>query len=219
MSEPSARLFLITPAIEDAAGFSPSLEAALAAGDIACLLLRAPPHDERLRRDIAVALAPLVQAYGTALLLDGDTRAAASAGADGVHVTGLGDDFDQALRSMKPSRIVGVGGIQSRDDAMVAGERGADYLMFGGSIDGDDDPLDARIDRVAWWAEIFQVPCVACASALSEVEPLAVAGADFVALADAVWDDPRGPAEAVRNAVRALEAAQARRTEAGMERV
>ena len=220
MSEPSARLYLITPVVADAGAFAPKLEAALGAGDVACLLLRTPTHDDRLRRAIAETLAPLVQQHGTALLLESDTRAAASAGADGVHVMDGGEALGQALRSMKPDRIVGVGRIETRDDAMLAGESGADYLMFGDLVDRDGPhSLDERLDWVAWWAEIFQVPCVARAYALSEVQSLAAAGAEFVALEEAVWDDARGPAAAVLEALSALRAADALRAALGIEQV
>ena len=32
---------------------------------------------------------------------------------------------------LKPERIVGVGGLATRHDAMLAAEQGADYVMFG----------------------------------------------------------------------------------------
>ncbi|MGH6915390.1 MAG: thiamine phosphate synthase, partial [Geminicoccales bacterium] len=59
---------------------------------------------------------------------------------------------------------------------------------------------DARLlELIAWWNELFVLPCLAegaldaaaCAS-------LARAGADFVALGDAVWRHPDGAAAGVR---------------------
>ena len=52
-------------------------------------------------------------------------------GVDGAHVTGAGEALAEALASLHPERIVGAGGLRSRDDAMTAGEVGADYVMFG----------------------------------------------------------------------------------------
>ena len=49
-------------------------------------------------------------------------------------------------------------------------------------------------ERVAWWARVFEVPCVGFAASLEEVEPLAAAGADFVAVGDCVFGDARGGA-------------------------
>ena len=62
----------------------------------------------------------------------------------------------------------------------------------------------AIIDLVTWWAELFEVPCVGWAMNLDEVAGLAGAGADFVAIGDAVWLDPRGPGSAMAAAAAQL---------------
>ena len=56
--------------------------------------------------------------------------------------------------------------------------------------DGWTPPLTETTERVAWWAEIFETPCVAYAARLDDVATLAAAGADFVALGDALWSAP-----------------------------
>ena len=48
----------------------------------------------------------------------------------------------------------------------------------------------AILERVGWWAEVFEIPCVALAASLDEVGALAAAGADFVAVGDFIWTDP-----------------------------
>src|SRR5829696_3232674 len=89
--------------------------------------------------------------------------------------------------------------------APAAQEAGADYLLFGEPRpDGSLPPLDAVVERAAWWAEIFETPCVAFAPSLDAVPRLAATGAEFVAIADAVWDHPDGPAAAIRAALAAL---------------
>ena len=42
-------------------------------------------------------------------------------------------------------------------------------------------------ERVAWWAEVLTIPCVGYAASLDEVEALARAGADFVAIGESIW--------------------------------
>ncbi len=90
---------------------------------------------------------------------------------------------------------------------MTAGEYGVDYVMFGGP-DGAESHEDI-VARVDWWAEIFNVPCVAYAHALTDVGDLAAAGADFVALGRAVFEDPRGVAPALAEVAARLAAYQA----------
>jgi len=73
---------------------------------------------------------------------------------------------------------------------MLAAERGADYVMFGlPDASGRRPPFDAIEERVNWWAELFELPCIAYADAIEEISALVAAGADFVALGDWLWRD------------------------------
>ena len=87
---------------------------------------------------------------------------------------------------------------------MTAAERGADYVMFGDSRNEPRPSLDAITERVAWWAEVFEIPCVAMADSLDEIGLLAAAGAEFVAVGEFIWSDPRGVSAAVRDAAARL---------------
>jgi thiamine-phosphate pyrophosphorylase len=194
---PAPRLYLITPAVAEAGTFIAPFEAALAAGDIACVLLRAGDTS------VVRKLAPIAQRRGIACLVD-DLHLAAEGDCDGVHVHG--PTLDAAVAAMKPRRIVGVGGLATRHDAMLAGEAEVDYLMFGGP-DEARDFAEIR-ERIAWWAEIFNPPCVGYARRLDEAAALAGSGADFVALCELVWADPRGPAAGIEAVQRALGAAR-----------
>lgn len=197
------RLYLVTPPVHDAAAFARVLEPALAA-DIAAVLLRLPPagESELIRR--VKALAPVIQNSGAALILDNTPDLVGRSGADGAHLTGI-DAFNAALESLKPERIAGAGGMYTRHDAMIAAEAGADYVMFGEpDAEGRRPSMDAVKERVAWWAEVFQPPCVAFAAAFDEIAPLAAAGADFIAAGEFIWADAHGPAAAVAAAAAQL---------------
>jgi thiamine-phosphate pyrophosphorylase len=199
MPEPSTRLYLILPAIADRAGFKPLLDSALDGSDVACVLLRQPRHDDI--KATAQALLSVVQARDAAFLVEGDPRLAARIGADGVHVGYSADAVESAVSSLGREAIVGAGRLATRDDAMSAGEAGASYVMFGEpDADGACPAPEHTLERVTWWADIFTVPCVGYAGALGEIGPLAQAGAEFVALGDAVWKDPVGPANAIKEA-------------------
>src|SRR5215831_9930126 len=167
-TRPAPRLYLVTP--PDPAAVAPeALAHALGVADIAAVLLRLPGADERGQINHAKALAPAVQDKGAALLLDGHPELAARAGADGAHLTGIAALKD-ALATLKPARIAGCGALASRHDAMLAGEAGADYVMFGEpDASGRRPSFQAVAERVAWWAELFEIPCVGFAASLDEV--------------------------------------------------
>jgi len=201
---PAPRLYLVTPPVDDAQAFAPQLEAAMAAGDVAAVLLRLADADERTQINRAKALGRIVQDKDAALLLDGHADLVARAGADGAHLAGI-DAFSQALETLKPERIAGAGQLDTRHDAMLAAEQGADYVMFGEPGENVERPEFAAIEeRVAWWAEVFEAPCVGFAASPAEVAPLVKAGADFVALGDWAWADPRGIAVCVAEAAARL---------------
>jgi thiamine-phosphate pyrophosphorylase len=203
------RLYLITPALAEAESFAPALEAALGAGDVACVLVRFSGPDEGTAKKIVRALLPIAQQHEAALLVEGDPKVAVRTDADGVHVRGQGDQLEEqlgeAIETLKPDRIVGAGGVKTRHDSMAVGELEIDYVMFGDpSPDGWTPLLEQVIERVSWWTEIFTVPCVGFAPRLEDVATISQAGADFVALGDAVWNDERGAAAAVAQAQAAL---------------
>ena len=198
------RLYLVTPALDDAAPFISALDAALDAGDVAAVLLRLADADERSLTNRAKAVAAAVQRRDIALLIDGRTEIVGRAGADGAHITGI-EAFAAALPTLKPDRIAGAGGLRSRHDAMLAGETGADYVMFGDpDRRGHRPSFDTIEERLKWWAELVEIPCVGYATNAGEVRPLAQAGADFVALGDWIWTHPEGVVAAVAAAAGAL---------------
>src|SRR5690606_4049973 len=111
---------------------------------------------------------PVVQGAGAALLLEGRPDLVARAGADGAHLTGI-ERLNAAVGMLKPDRIAGCGGLATRHDAMTAAEASADYVMFGGpDAAGQRPSFTAVLERVAWWAEVFEVPCVGYAETLDE---------------------------------------------------
>jgi thiamine-phosphate pyrophosphorylase len=198
---PKSRLMLITPLVEDADAFAPALEAAMGAADIAAAIVRLAPADERRQLARAKRLLGAVQSTGAAGILEGLPDLIGKSGADGLHVLGAAPELAELTERFQPEKIVGAGRLPARHDAMTAGEAGVDYVLFG------DEPVDiaALLDRVEWWAGLFEIPCVAVAKRPEEVRALGEAGADFVALGDWIWTAQSGPAAAVRGAAQALE--------------
>ncbi|MEA2922293.1 MAG: thiamine-phosphate pyrophosphorylase [Bradyrhizobium sp.] len=206
---PRPRLYLATPVVGDPSALIASLPGVLAEADIAAVLVRLQPTDQRTMISRVKALAPAVQGSGAALLLDGHVELVARGGADGAHLTGI-EAMQDALPSLKPDRIAGVGGLPTRHDSMAAGEAGADYVLFGEpDARGQRPSAEAIAERLQWWAELFEPPCVGFAASREEACEFAAAGADFVLVGDFIWADPRGPAAALKDAEQAIRQAHA----------
>jgi thiamine-phosphate pyrophosphorylase len=194
---PVPRLYLATPMTDDPSTLVASLPGLLAGADVAAVLLRLAPADPRTMISRVKALAPAIQDSGTALLLDGHFELVARSGADGAHLIGI-EAMAEALPTLKPDRIAGVGGLATRHDSMAAGEAGADYVLFGEpDARGQRPSTEAIAERLQWWAELFEPPCVGFAASREEAFEFAAAGADFVLVGDIIWGDSRGPAAAL----------------------
>jgi len=194
------RLYLISPPRLSAANFLGPLKEALKGGDVASFQLRLKDvGDDEIRRAVDT-LRPMVQAAGTAFILNDRPDLAAQLGCDGVHI-GQEDASYAEARRLLPDGIVGVTCHDSRHLAMEAAEAGADYVAFGAFFPTQtkEPKTKADIDLLRWWGEMMVVPCVAIGGITVQNAPMLVeAGADFLAVSAGVWEHPDGPQDAVR---------------------
>jgi thiamine-phosphate pyrophosphorylase len=205
------RLYLITPPALDAAPFAETLKAALDAGDVACVQLRLKGvTDDHILRTADV-LMPIVQRAGTAFILNDRPDLAQALGADGVHVGQEDMPYAKARQIVGPDAIVGVTCHASRHLAMEAGEAGADYVAFGAFFPTatKDAPTRADVELIEDWTMATTVPCVAIGGITADnCGGIVRAGADFIAVSGAVWNDADGPAAAVKKLNDAIRAAR-----------
>jgi len=190
--KPRCRLYLQLPG-EPTAKLEAELKQALARVDIACVLLARGNNgrdEDRLSR-----LIDLAQSAGAACLIEHEAELAERLGADGVHLAPDPDDYRKARALLGSEASIGVGCGLARHEAMSLAELGADYVGFGplspsASQSGEIDGIDRCAKLIAWWAEIFVVPCVAFnideADAALKVATL---GADFVAPSKLIWSE------------------------------
>ena len=195
------RLYLISPPRIAPNDFAGVLKDALKGGDVASFQLRLKDvSDDEIRRACDV-LRPIVQANGTAFILNDRPDLAAELGCDGVHV-GQEDAPYAEARRLLPSGIVGVTAHDSRHLAMEAAEAGADYVAFGAFFPTrtKEPKTSADIELLRWWGEMMVVPVVAIGGITVENAPALVeAGADFLAVAAGVWEHAGGPQTAVQS--------------------
>lgn len=200
--KPHTRLVLVTPVVDDAVAFAPKLEKVCAAGDVAAVILRLATEDEVMALSAIRIVSTHLQASGAALLLSDMPSLVEASGADGVHFSSI-DQMQATRTKLGAGKLCGVGSLPSRHDAMVASESGVDYVLFGEpEASGKRPGFAALLERVSWWSEIFQLPCVAYAASLDEVPRLAEARADFVALGEAIWSAGDNAPQAIEKASR-----------------
>ncbi len=116
------------------------------------------------------------------LLVRGAPAAASRVEVDGAHLAAA-EEVARARQTLGRDALIGVDCGLSRHAAMVAGEAGADYVLFGSL---DLAPPGAVTDLVAWWRELFVLPCAAAGRYSPETAAaMADAGADFLATSEA----------------------------------
>jgi thiamine-phosphate pyrophosphorylase len=208
--EVHARLYVVATAGADARQLGELLDAAGAA-----TLLIAPGADGSLTAAVARPLVELAQRRDVAALIEGDAQLARTLRADGVHLPWSKDivaRYIEAREILGNRYIVGVDVGRSRHDAMTLAEDGADYIAFGipGHVEDRLAAAARRLELVAWWGEIFEVPCVAFdVENAPDATALAAAGADFIAMrpgADLTPADYRQLAQSIAEAAVGREA-------------
>ncbi len=175
----SSRLYLVLPA-KLTAIFVNGLTRVLTEWEPACILLSDDASEAE--PGLVPRLREVTAAREVALLVANDPERAEAIGADGVHLPPDVARFEEARGRLGQRAIIGVGCIESRHDAMVMAELGADYVGFG------PGPGDRQAELIAWWSEIFVVPSVAFDVETPEAaERLLGLGVDFAAPSPRLW--------------------------------
>ncbi|MGF1649213.1 MAG: thiamine phosphate synthase [Hyphomicrobiaceae bacterium] len=137
-----------------------------------------PQKDRPLTAQDVLPLVAASQDRDVAVLLTDDAAVARIVRADGVHLTRCRDPlavYGEARDILGKRAIVGAEPDATRHQAMELGEAGADYIAFAAAscdrqLDGSHDQRadqgsdwlqELWLERIAWWTEIFEIPCLA----------------------------------------------------------
>ena len=196
---PPCKLYLISPPAIDA-GFAETLAIALDAGPVAAFQLRLKGIDEHRIAELAGPLQAVCASREVAFIVNDSIGLAKRLNADGVHLGQDDGDPRDARDVLGAEAQIGVTCHDSRHLAMEAGEAGADYVAFGAfyPTTTKETKHQPELSILGWWSTLFELPSVAIGGITPDnAAPLIAAGADFLAVSGAVWNDPEGPAAAV----------------------
>ncbi|MDB5667691.1 MAG: thiamine phosphate synthase [Alphaproteobacteria bacterium] len=193
------QLYLISPG-DVGGGFADRLKAALAGGPVAAFQFRVKDVDQHEAVRLAEPLQRICAQHDVAFIVNDSASLAKRIGADGVHLGQEDDDPREARALLGPSAQIGVTCHDSRHLAMEAGEAGADYVAFGSFFPTTTKEVSHHPEPsiLSWWVTLFELPCVAIGGITPQNgRALVEAGADFLAVSNAVWGHPDGPGAAV----------------------
>ena len=184
-----AKLYLISPQ-EVGGSFPGRLETALEPGVASAFQLRVKDVPEHELARLAEPLQRICADADVTFIVNDSMALAKRLGADGVHLGQSDGDVREARALLGPSAQIGKTCHDSRHFAMEAGEAGADYVAFGAFYPTTTKPSHYRPPPsiLTWWSAVFEIPCVAIGGITPDnAKPLVDAGADFLAVCQAVW--------------------------------
>lgn len=187
---PPCQLYLVSP-LDVTGGFPDRLARALEAGPVAAFQFRVKDVDQHAAAALAEPLQRICADRDVAFIVNDSVSLAKRLGADGVHLGQNDGDPREARQVLGPSVQIGVTCHDSRHLAMEAGDAGADYVAFGSFHQTTTKAVRHHADPaiLAWWAAVFELPCVAIGGITPQnAPPLIAAGADFLAVSGAVWN-------------------------------
>jgi thiamine-phosphate pyrophosphorylase len=183
------RLYLISP--QDVAGkFPDRLRAVVESDSVAAFQLRVKDVGQHELARLAEPLQRTCADAGVAFIVNDSMSLAKRLGADGVHLGQKDGTVAEARALLGPQAQIGVTCHDSRHLAMEAGEAGADYVAFGAFYPTTTKPSFYRPHPaiLSWWSSVFEIPCVAIGGITpANARPLISAGADFLAVCQAIW--------------------------------
>jgi len=206
MSVNACQLYLITPSqIIDLDLFCLDLETALAAAPVNCLQIRLKKENNECEDDEIIVrlfnkIKPVCDRYGTLIIINDNPNVAKAVKADGVHLGQKDADYSYARNLLGQKAIIGVTCHGSKELAFKAASLGANYVAFGAFYKSEtkNAKYKANTEILEWWQEAVEIPCVAIGGInISNAENIIKAGADFIALSNAVWSDSKNIASVV----------------------
>lgn len=190
----SCKLYLISPQ-EIGGAFPDRLRAACSGGPVAAFQLRVKDVNDHELARLSEPLQRICADHQVAFIVNDSVKLAMRIGADGVHLGQSDGDPREARSLLGPEAQIGRTCHDSRHLAMEAGEAGCDYVAFGAFHPTTTKPSNYRPTPgiLSWWETISEIPSVAIGGITPDnAKPLLDAGADFIAVCQAVWgkDDP-----------------------------
>ena len=147
-------------------------------------------HDAYLQE--ALEIGKLCRSYGVPFVLDDEVELAIEADADGVHVGQEDMEAGRVREKLGKEKILGVS-VQTVEEAILAKERGADYLGVGAVFPtgSKKDAVDVRLETLKAICEAVDLPVVAIGGiSRDNVMELKGSGIAGIAVISAIFAKP-----------------------------
>ncbi|WP_096527705.1 thiamine phosphate synthase [Candidatus Nitrosoglobus terrae] len=141
----------------------------------------------------ATSLQQICRQHGVPLIINDDITLAAKIGADGIHLGADDPSLVLARQILGDKAIIGVSCYNELSRAIIAEQKGADYIAFGRFFPSKTkpEPIYASIDLLQQARKILHTPIVAIGGITPQnALPIIEAGADAIAVIGGLFRSP-----------------------------
>jgi len=185
-------LYAVTPDMVDTTKLCSMVQAAIAGG-ANLVQYRNKSADSALRISQARALLEICRDSDIPLIINDHVKLCLALDADGVHVGATDGDLEAIRQRIGPDKILGASCYNQLELALQAEAQGANYVAFGACFSSETKPdaVRAELSLFSQAQSSIKVPVVGIGGiTLDNAPSLITAGADSVAVINALWKHP-----------------------------
>ena len=182
-------IYLITPPITDSEIFLYKLQKVIKKNKISCVRLRLSSTKDKEIIETTLLVKKLLDQWKIPLLIENHYKIVTQLELNGVHLTDGGHSITKVRQELGSNHIIGTFCGNSKHQALIAAENGADYVSIGPLAESKfSNDEKAPIDIFKWWSEVIEIPIVAEGSIDQITMKALLKYSDFIAIGNEIWD-------------------------------
>ena len=187
-------LYLITPPQIHDINIENKLKNIFQTGVVKVLQLRLKKSKDQEIIDAGKILKTLCKNHNVTLIINDRPDLAHKIGADGVHIGEEDSSIENARAILGKNAIIGVSCYNSKHQAMIAAEKGADYVAFGAFFKSSTKKTTfrANLELLRWAKKKINMPTVAIGGInSSNYKKVLLNGANYIACSSYIWNNKK----------------------------
>ena len=186
-------IYLISPENIELDDFAKNLDNIFkVTGGCGAFQLRLKNQTTKYIMEAAKKLLPICHDYGVPFIINDFWELARDLDIDGIHIGQDDANINDLRKEFSDQKIIGVSCQNSKHNAIIAAENGANYVSFGAffSTSTKKDTVKADFDILNWWKNTTNIPVAAIGGInYNNIKGVLSCKPDFICLVSAIWED------------------------------
>ena len=183
------QIYLISPPQIKLDDFFKKLKKIAQKVEISCLRLSLSSSLENNIIETTINVKSLTDSLGIPILIEDHYKLVPQLNLNGVHLTNGSKSVKHVRKYLGSKYIIGAYCGNSKHNALIAAENGADYISMGPLVTqnlGNEDVVPIEI--FSWWSEFIEIPIVAEGALNKHIIEELSSNTDFIAITNEIWD-------------------------------